>query len=134
MHNNYSSYCLGMVMTKMGKVPAPQQQSREGSGFRSNPRWPLAAPPPLLGSPLPRQSLLKSQTLTSQQRPARLRLQQPLRVSSLQGDGELQKTASSPKCSRNPPSSLLTVQDLQLFLQLRTHRNKPFYQRTAANN
>ncbi len=131
--NNYSYCCLGMVMIKMGKVPAPPQQSREGSGFLSSPEWPQAASPPLLGrqSPLSRQSLkllLKSQaqTLTSQR--------QPLLDSSLQGDGDLQKRASSPKCNLNPPSSLLTVQDLQLYLQLRTRLNRPICQRTASNN
>lgn len=135
--NNYSYSCLGMVMTKMGKVPAPQQQSREGSGFLSSPKWPRAVPPPLLGlqSPLSKQSLqllLKSlaQTLTSQQRPARLGLQQALRDSSPQGDGGLQKRTSSPKCNLNPPSSLPTVQDLQLILQLRTRLNKPICQRS----
>lgn len=127
MYNNCSYDCLEMVMTKMGKVPTPQQQSREGRGFLSSPKLPQAAPPSLLGrqSPLSKQFLkllLKSlmQTLTSQQLPAKLRLQQPLRDCSPQGDGGLQKRASSPKRNLNPPLSLLTVQDLQLLLQLRT--------------
>lgn len=127
MYNNYSFDCLGMVMTKMGKGPAPRQQSRGGSGLLSSPKWPQVAPPLLLGrrSPPPRQFpklRLKSlpQTMRSQRHLAKLRLHRPLRDSSPQGDGGFQKRASSSKCNLNPSLPLLTVQDLQLFLQLRT--------------
>lgn len=135
MENVISYNSLGM--TKMGKVPAPQQQSREGSGFLSSPKWPLAALPPLPGLHwrLSKQSLklpLKSlsQTSTSQQLP----LQQPLKDSSLPGDEGFQRRASSPKCNLNPPLALLTVQDLQLFLWLRTQENQPNRHQRAANN
>ncbi len=127
-------------MTKMERVPALQQQSRDGSVFLSSPKWLQVVPPPSLG----RQSLrskqfqkvpLKSvcQTLTSHQHPAKLPLQQPLKDFSLQGDGGVQKRASNPTCNLNPPSSLLIVQSLLLFLLLRTRKNKPIYLQTVAN-
>lgn len=118
-----------------------QQHFREGRGLLSSPKSPRAAPLSLLErqDPLLRQSrklLLEflMQSLTSQRLPAKPRQQQPLRDCSPQGGGGHQRTAGSPKCNLSPPSSLLTVQDLQLLLQQRTRRMKPIFQQTAANS
>lgn len=127
-----------MAMTKTGKVPTPQQQSRDGSGFLSSPKWPQAAPPPFCGhqSPLSRQPhklLLKflHRALKSHPHLDKPRRQQPPWDFSPQGGGGAQKIAGRPERLSKPLSSPLTAQDSQLFLPW-TRQNNPLQQLKAA--
>lgn len=120
------SYCyLEMVMTKMERVPAPQQQSRDGSGSPSSPKSPLAG---LLWL-LERRSLLSRlrlklpsqiRSMPSQYLRATLQLQKSRKDPCHQGTGGFQKRANRPKPNPNPPLFLLIVQNYQSLLRLRT--------------